>query len=303
METASPSWRLVDVIRSRFDATVKFVFTSGGKVIELSFIDKGDGKHIICAPTQSSCRLGCRFCHLTGLNLPVVNLAPVDTLSTLTRVVGDLGLTRPDRLCPTLLVSFMGCGEPLLNAAGTVTAAGALRSLYQRPGLYRTVRFAVASLIPSERRMREFTASVAAAGLPCKFHWSLHTANEAARRELMPAALPLGPAADLVSEYVRLTGNAAEAHYALMEGDNDTDADAAALVALLRGRPVNVKFLRYNEKPGQPMRPSRRVAEFRALLEEAGLATEYYEPPGSDIGSSCGQFLVVYYTRYAPPQR
>ncbi len=294
------NWNLVDVIRSRHDATVKYVFESGGKVIELSYIDKNDGKHIICAPTQSSCRLGCRFCHLTGLDIPVVNLTHEDLGQTIRTVIGDLDLVDRVASCPTLLISFMGCGEPLLNVDNVIETSLNLRANFEYPGLYSLVRYAVATLIPNERNMREFTARVARSRLKVKLHWSLHTPNESVRRVLMPSARPLAVGVELVTDYVRLTGNAAEAHYALIAGDNDTDDDAASLVELLKGRPINVKILRYNEKPGEPMLPSHRVQAFRDILEASGIATEYYEPPGSDIGSSCGQFLTDYYKKYAP---
>ena len=33
-------------------------------------------------------------------------------------------------------------------------------------------------------------------------------------------------------------------------------------------------------------------------LELAGIKTEFYIPPGGDIGSSCGQFLMDYYREF-----
>jgi 23S rRNA (adenine2503-C2)-methyltransferase len=281
------------------DRTVKYVFVSGGQVIELSLIDKRDGKDIVCAPTQTSCRLGCRFCHLSGLDLPVKNLDAASLSATVRHVVDAEGLLTRDKPNPVLLVSFMGCGEPLLNLDGTLAAASAMRAEYGRD--YRTVRFAVASLIPKLSAMREFTDRVRSAGLAVKFHWSLHTPDDGLRRELMPAARPIGPSLELVKRFVSLTGNAAEVHYALMMDVNDRDRDAEALIGLLAGTGISVKFLRYNEKEGAGLQQSSRVGHFRSALAGAGIENEYYEPPGADIGSSCGQFLLDYYERFAPP--
>ena len=66
----------LEKIKSKLDRTVKYIFLSRGQVIEFSYIDKNDGKDIICAPTQTACRLGCKFCFLSDYDLEVRNLTP-----------------------------------------------------------------------------------------------------------------------------------------------------------------------------------------------------------------------------------
>lgn len=286
----------LNIVRSKLDATVKYVFLSRGEIVEFSFIDKDDGKDIICVPTQTACRLGCKFCYLSDYELKVRNLAAREIAEHVDHVIKDLGLEwRLDRN-RVLLVSYMGCGEPLLNVTGTIAAATLLRERHWTA--YETIRFAVASLIPRLDRMREFTEAVAREKLQLKFHLSLHSPDDAVRKELMPGSSPIGPSLDLVDKFRDRTGNAAEIHYSLIAGVNDRDEDLSGLVALLRGRGISVKFLMYNEKPSAAFQESKRVAEFRNALESAGIATEHYRPPGWDIGSSCGQFLMDYYAKY-----
>ena len=74
--------------------------------------------------------------------------------------------------------------------------------------------------------------------------------------------------------------------------------DRQMLVRHLRGRGISVKFLAYNDKPGLEFRRSQCLQAFRQALDAAGIENEYYLPPGSDIGSSCGQFLTDYYRTY-----
>jgi len=46
--------------------TIKYIFYTEDKlVIEFSYIDKDDGKDIICVPSQTMCNIGCKFCHTT----------------------------------------------------------------------------------------------------------------------------------------------------------------------------------------------------------------------------------------------
>jgi 23S rRNA (adenine2503-C2)-methyltransferase len=288
--------RLLKIAHSRVDRTVKCVMESRGQVVEFSFIDKKDRKDIICVPSQTSCRLGCRFCHLTGLDIPVRNLTGDEILAGVEYVTSILALPlNGAHRC--LLISFMGCGEPLNNLKGVMEACEMIRKAYS--GKYGTVRFAVASLIPSLGQMTRFIDEVAVRKLAVKFHWSLHSTSEFIRREMMPAASPIWESLRLVERFMAETGNKAEIHYALIDGVNDTDSDIQMLVRHLRGRGISVKFLAYNEKPGLEFQRSQRLKAFQETLGAAGIETEYYLPPGSDIGSSCGQFLTDYYKVYS----
>lgn len=285
-------WERLDTVKSQQDNTVKQVYLQKeqDRLIEVSYINKNDGKDIFCVPTQTSCNLGCKFCHLTGQGLPSDNLTAAEMVSFVNRFWDDQ-IKTPMSAESTLLISYMGSGEPLMNFTEVIASAQAIKVKYE--AAYRSVRFAVASIIPSARRMNDFTDEVLLSGLNFKFHWSLHSARQSVRKNLMPAALSLSEAVKLVTEYHNLTRNAVEAHYTLLAGDNDTEQDAKFLTQLLRGTPINLKVLRYSERTDTDLQRSEKVDEFfdrmRQLGFEGGL--EYYAPPGNDIGASCGQFL------------
>ena len=288
--------KLLDIIRSKTDKTIKFVFLSAGQVIEFSYINKDDGKDIICAPTQTACNLGCKFCFLSDIKLPVRNLEPYEIVAPVNLIVEKLQLYEGKKANHVLLVSYMGCGEPLLNISNVIEASCQIQN--QMKNKYQTVRFAVASLIPSLSAMEKFTEAVKKNGLKVKFHLSLHSADPMVRKGLMPSAELIEESIELVEKFVRLTGNSAEIHYALIKDINDRDSDAEMLVALLTDKPISVKFLAYNAKPTLDFEESKRVEYFQKKLENIGVKTEFYRPPGWDIGSSCGQFLMDYYEKY-----
>ena len=51
---------------SQKDNTVKYIFrTLDNLIVEFSYINKDDGKDIICLPSQTMCNIGCKFCHTT----------------------------------------------------------------------------------------------------------------------------------------------------------------------------------------------------------------------------------------------
>lgn len=288
--------KLLEVIRSKTDKTIKFVFLSEGQVIEFSYINKDDGKDIICAPTQTACNLGCKFCFLSDINLPVRNLEPYEIVAPINLIIGKLELLERKNANSVLLISYMGCGEPLLNIANVIEASRQIQSSMQ--GRYETIRFAVASLIPSLSLMEKFIGLVKKTDLKIKFHLSLHSADHMVRKGLMPSAELLEESIELVEKYICQTGNSAEIHYALIKNINDRDSDAEMLVSLLTDKPISVKFLAYNAKPTLDFEESKRVEYFQKKLENIGVKTEFYRPPGWDIGSSCGQFLMDYYLKY-----
>ena len=57
---------------------------------------------------------------------------------------------------------------------------------------------------------------------------------------------------------------------------------------------ATLKFMMYSDDKGNSKRVDKQFAEnlVSIALEHTELKkVEYYEPPGNDIGSSCGQFL------------
>jgi 23S rRNA (adenine2503-C2)-methyltransferase len=287
--------KLLETVKSRHDSTVKYIFESQGQILEFSYIDNGTGKDIVCVPTQTGCSLGCQFCYLSDVDLKVRNL----DVNEITEPVDEITRSLPDRK-KTLLVSYMGCGEPMLNMDSVYRSMIAIRKTWAQ--VYETVRFGMATLLPKNcwTALNTLADTVKDAGLKLKVHLSLHSPYDDVRHFLMPAAANVQDAVKALRNYREVTGNSVEIHYALMYKVNDRNIDAVGMVGLLKKDKIPVKFLVYNEKPTATswLRRSACVAGFRATLGANGIPTEFYEPPGSDIGASCGQFLLDYYIKY-----
>lgn len=280
--------QLIDSIKSLNENVYKLVFNGIKNIpLEVSYIRKNDGKDILVVPTQSSCSMGCSFCHLTGLNIPATNLSSEEILDL---VKSSLKFQCPDN--PALLISFMGAGEPLLNVSNIITAAKLIKSIPE----YTNIRFAVSTIIPSIKQFNEFTQQVIESKLPFKLHWSLHTTKQEARKSLMPSALNLNKSVELLNNYMNLTGNAVEIHYTLMKNVNDTDLDAENISKLIDKRMI-IKLLKFAPKEDLDIEESERTIKFKEKLEDDGFIIEVYSPPGRDIGSSCGMFIVDQYIK------
>jgi 23S rRNA (adenine2503-C2)-methyltransferase len=79
--------------------------------------------------------------------------------------------------------------------------------------------------------------------------------------------------------------------YVLLDGVNDTDADALRLHALLRRLPSKVNLIPWNPHDGAPYgRPSdARVQAFHKLLLDRGVPVYVRRSRGDDIDAACGQ--------------
>jgi len=82
--------------------------------------------------------------------------------------------------------------------------------------------------------------------------------------------------------------------YVLLDGVNDTPADARRLVKLMSGVKAKVNLLPLNEAPGIPFRrPSdERVNAFAKILAEKGVRVSVRKSRGRDIRAACGQLIV-----------
>ena len=284
--------KLLEKVRSKQDKTIKYIFQLKDKLItEVSYIDNNTAKDIICISCQTGCNLGCRFCHTAdGVGkIEVRNLDKGEMFRVLEHVFHDLKLGK--RL---LLVSYMGCGEPLLNWDHVVDSMS---------DVHRNIkdsRFAISTLIPKTNWLDFFslTEAIKTYKLNVKIHLSLHFTKDYMRRDWMPAALDIGPSLTALQFYKEVTGNSIEIHYALIEGENDSIQDAHDLAHWIAGRNIPVKVLKYNTRPCLDYLASQNITNFRKELDKLGIQNEYYVPPGLDIGSSCGQFLLDYYFKY-----
>ena len=75
----------------------------------------------------------------------------------------------------------------------------------------------------------------------------------------------------------------------MIDGVNDSDAQADLLVSLLKGQPGHVNLIPLNNVAESPLKPSRRVAAFQKRLESQGVTATVRRRLGSDIDASCGQ--------------
>jgi len=287
---------LKKVVHSTNDNTIKYIFyTEDRLVIEFSYINKNDGKNIICVPVSTFCNIGCKFCHTTEYIGKIKNrkLTSNEISNGVDYIYGDLKLGEEPK---TLLISYMGIGDIVLNVDESVDSMFDIRHNYMED---INVRFAFATSLPEYEHLEFFRMInlIKKWDLNVKLHLSLHYTTDELREQWMPLALKIEPSIAAVDFYKAMTGNPVELHYTLIEGVNDRSEDAIRLSSLIKGKGFNVKFLFYNKKDNINAEPSNidKIKNFTDLFNVAGISSEYYIPPGLSISAGCGMIQIEEY--------
>ena len=81
--------------------------------------------------------------------------------------------------------------------------------------------------------------------------------------------------------------------YLMLDGINDTDADAAALIEWTQGLDVHLNLIPFNPVDGAELRGSsrERCSDFSDALKAAGRTTTLRHSLGRDIEAACGQLV------------
>ena len=272
-------------VASKEDATIKYIFDVNGQMVEFSYIDNGTDKDIICVPCQTMCNMKCTFCHLTDHigKIPTKNLHNLEITEGIEFIIEDLKLGKR-----TLLISFMGSGEPLANIDNIIDTMVMLNRYYPN------IRFGLATMLPKKysHEFHKLMFEVIKYDLKVKLHLSMHFVDDEQRKEWMPSALGLEPSILMLKLYRSLTGNPIEVHYTIMKDVNDTRYHLDNLHRMVDNQ-TTIKFMMFSEKESLDVVKSDedRLEKEMKWLKNEGKIVEYYKPPGNDIGSSCGQFL------------
>lgn len=75
----------------------------------------------------------------------------------------------------------------------------------------------------------------------------------------------------------------------MIDGVNDSDAQADLLADWLEGTGSHVNLIPLNHVAESPLKPSRRVRQFQQRLERRGITVTVRRKLGGDIDASCGQ--------------
>ena len=238
-------------------------------------------RHTLCISSQAGCAVGCPFCATgeLGFGRDLETAEIVDQVRHAARRLAADGRRLTN-------VVFMGMGEPLLNLDCVLAAIEALNDP-ARFGLgARHITVSTSGVVPGIRRLTalgpQFTLAI-----------SLHAGRDPLRDVLVPLNRRW-PVADVVAaarDHARATGRRVSYEVTMIGGVNDTDADADAIVALLRGDLAHVNLIPMNPVAHTPWQasPMPVIERFAERLRAGGVPTTIRRNRGQEIGAACGQ--------------
>lgn len=273
----------ITAVQESADGTVKWRLDAGaGQAIETVFIPE-PGRGTLCLSSQVGCAMNCSFC-ATGHQGFNRNLDAAQIMAQVVLARRELG--DPAGRSPITNVVFMGMGEPLANFRAVVQACNLLVDDLGCKLSRRRVTVSTSGLVPQIRRLSQ-EARVALAV-------SLHAPDDDLRSELVPINRrhPVAELLDACWDYVDATNtHEITFEYVMLDGVNDSPAQARQLATLLRHRPAKVNLIPFNPFPETRYRRSAPevVLEFRNILSAAGIVTVTRRTRGDDIAAACGQ--------------
>ena len=263
---------------SKIDGTIKYLYRlDDGETVEAVLMHYKHGTSL-CVSTQAGCKMGCTFCASTIAGFER-NLLPSEMLDEVYAAQQDSG----ERIDGMVL---MGIGEPLDNFDNVIRF---LRLISCKEGQnmgMRHISLSTCGLVDRIYDLMELDMQLT-------LSISLHASNDERRKKLMPVAKrwSIDELLKACREYYKKTGRRISFEYALIGGENDSEADAAELAALLNGSGCHVNLIQVNkvEESGYRRGTRENTERFRSLLEKRGINATIRRELGSDINAACGQ--------------
>ena len=273
------------------DGTRKYLLRiEGGHEVEAVYIPEED-RGTLCVSSQVGCTLTCSFCH-TGTQTLVRNLTAGEIVGQIMICRDDLGEWPEEgatnvgakRLLSNIVL--MGMGEPLYNFDAV---RDSMKIAMDGDGISlsrRRITLSTSGVVPLIARAGDEIGTMLAI--------SLHGTTDEIRDQLVPINKKwnVETLMQACRDYPKLSNSERITfEYVMLDGVNDSDADARRLVKLIEGIPAKINLIPFNPWPGAPYKRSSwgRIEAFAEIVNHAGYASPVRTPRGQDIMAACGQ--------------
>lgn len=271
------NWKIFDSEETLYskDGTVKFLFkTQHNDFIETVFMPT-EKRNTLCISSQVGCARGCTFCQTGKMGL-MRNLSVGE-------IIGQI-ITVSNKLQKKITnIVFMGMGEPLDNFDAVTEALKIMTEQLQISS--KRITLSTAGVVPPIYQMTHLP--------PVRLAISLHQADQEKRMKFMPISkeYPLSSLKKALLHYYHQTKREITFEYVLIEGKNDSLADAKKLVHFLHGLKVKVNLIPLNQHPGLAISCSSKDSSenFQSYLAKRSIPAPIRYSRGSDISAACGQ--------------
>lgn len=264
------------------DGTRKYLFElPDGQLIESVLIAFDDRPSLTaCLSSQVGCAVGCTFC-ATGYLGFKRNLTSQEIVDQILAIQRESGQRVGN-------IVYMGQGEPLLNCKEVIKS---LHLVMESVGIgARHITVSTSGIVPG-------IDALARENLPITLALSLHAPDTETREEIVPITTkyPIHQVMEAMHNYVDTTRRRVTIEYVLLEGVNDSEAQARQLAELCRDLHCNINLIPFNptmNKEGVVLygRPDIKTQQrFRDISGRSGKTVTIRLERGTDIDAACGQ--------------
>lgn len=262
------------------DGSRKYLFKLGdGKRIESVLIPERD-HYTLCVSSQVGCAQGCRFC-LTAAGGFERNLTRAEIIAQVRDIKNEL--EAPEQLRN---IVFMGMGEPLANYKHLVSALDTITD--NEAGLRFATRRITVSTAGLVNRLAELGRDTRV-----NLAISLNATDNATRSRLMPINRkhPIEALLEACRQYPLPAGRRITFEYILIQGVNDSEAEARRLAKLLQPIRCKINLIPFNSHAGCDFKrpPESTIQAFYKILFDKNYTVIVRRSKGQDISAACGQ--------------
>ncbi|MCA9083087.1 MAG: 23S rRNA (adenine(2503)-C(2))-methyltransferase RlmN [Planctomycetaceae bacterium] len=282
---------------SEVDGASKLLFrTESDLLIEAVILRIATGRSSLCVSSQVGCAAACDFC-ATGRMGISRNLTASEILDQVVQA-GQVLASERRRLSN---IVFMGMGEPFHNE----TAVHEAVELLTRSDFFdRSPGSLLISTVGITDAMLRFALRFPRVNLAL----SLHSVRQDVRSQIIPLAsrYPIEVLRETIQEINAIQGCSLMLEYLMLDGINDSEADAAELADWADGLNVHINLIPYNavaEAAHLHGSPPSAVQSFSEFLKRKGFRTTTRYSLGSDIDAACGQLVRLENRRRAMAQQ
>lgn len=245
-----------------------------------------DERRTLCISSQSGCGMGCTFCATgqMGFRRNLTSGEIVAQVLYYARLLAE----QDDHVTNVVM---MGMGEPFHNYENV------LESLYRlnNPDAFglgaRRITLSTVGLVPKIKQFADLNTQYNLA-------ISLHTVDNDLRTKMMPVnkKYTVEMLLDACRYYIHKTNRRITFEYALIEGVNDSIADAEALAFKIKGMLCHVNLIPLNptREFDQKGSPSDQVQAFANTLEARHIPVTIRLRRGIEIQAGCGQLATEF---------
>lgn len=266
-------------------------------------------KYSLVISCSKGCQMTCQFCHLTQKGADFAPLSDSQVEQNLKDVIMQQAEIDPSIRTKTIKLCWMGMGEAILKPEMVLNVSMNVINWALTEGYASAVDgIDISTVIPKiNKRWQDVIQSLIeqTSTLPRNPHnasnrtlvrvfYSLHSANQVLRDELIPNTKTIDKAIAELKELEAKTGIDLIFHYMFMDGINDSQSQVDELIALYKEKDLTnseLRILRYNAATNG-VTESDYMKNIIAQLEGEIPVLKVQHSSGASVDSACGMFVV-----------